>query len=1046
MAWMRPALWFLAVPLLSSQPAAQALGEEPAGRPLLRVEVTGCSLDDQRYVLAALGLAPGRRPDETALAHSLEAVRLTDRFRRVDARRLDAPGGEVLQVEVEPWPPLTGWHLQGDLPAGLKERAPWSLRKGQRLGERRCEAQRAELEGWLRASGYPAAVVRVERSPDGTKARFLAAPGAPDLIQRIRLEGDPSPYPENQLIALLRMKPGQDVWTEGGRREAVSRIRRRFIKDRRFFGTVELLWTPEGTLTLRVVPGPVVRLAGEGSGFGAHRIVLQGLGWTRLKDLVPLARADRFSPELLDEGARRITRTLRERGYLDVAVSHRTEVTKGTEAAPLEVRVVYRIDRGPRLVLKAVRAIKSEELDSESLREATSLPPSFPPIQTNYATPELLGAMEDRLLHAYRAKGFADARIGRPSLERDGRDVTLVLEVREGVRRTLESVVLDVPDLPGWNPWELADQLPLAAADRPYLESFQGGRRRIYRSDRPAFASHVLTVEELDAPPRPGLRRYRLTADAPLPLVRGDFASVLAGVRQRLTAWGALHPPPEQLRLEEGRTGAIVHIEVPVQPLGAVARLVVQGADATRARAVLRSAPLQPGDPLDPARLAQAQAQVGNLGAFDRVDLFSARELEETPTAWEDGDLVLQLRERSPWVFSSGFGYDKSQGYHLGFGAQRLNLGGMGRTLDFGIRAGDATIRNPTLRRWFPTGAYTRSVDMYSVGYSDPFFAPEVLSGLLPDHAQLLGEAAYIEERRSLYLLRRRRVISGLEWPKGNHWHFQAGYRFERSEVAAAPGVDIRDEDLAVVARIPGRAVISAPYLQVTRDLRDNPLDPTSGSFGALRLEFANQVFGTSSNSSFVKVDARHQWHWPLGRRASHGVVSLSLRAGVARPTASSSQELPLAERFFAGGPGSHRGVEPDALGPRGAIPRLDDAGQPVLDGNGNPLFQYLPLGGQGLVLGSLEYRFPIPFLGSTVWGEVFADSGQVYQSLTDAGQSPRWPPLRTALGLGLIFKIGLPLKVEYAADVKRILGRPRTPAERDTQLKSLLISAGFQF
>jgi len=92
------------------------------------------------------------------------------------------------------------------------------------------------------------------------------------------------------------------------------------------------------------------------------------------------------------------------------------------------------------------------------------------------------------------------------------------------------------------------------------------------------------------------------------------------------------------------------------------------------------------------------------------------------------------------------------------------------------------------------------------------------------------------------------------------------------------------------------------------------------------------------------------------------------------------------------------------------------------------------------------------------VWGEIFVDSGQVYQSLTrlsaaDLAQqaggttpSAAFPPFRTALGLGLIFKIGVPLKIEYAADLNRILGRPRSQNDRDTQLKSLLISAGFNF
>ena len=110
-----------------------------------------------------------------------------------------------------------------------------------------------------------------------------------------------------------------------------------------------------------------------------------------------------------------------------------------------------------------------------------------------------------------------------------------------------------------------------------------------------------------------------------------------------------------------------------------------------------------------------------------------------------------------------------------------------------------------------------------------------------------------------------------------------------------------------------------------------------------------------------------------------------NLRLGLARPTADSAQDLPLSERFFGGGSFTVRGVEPDMLGD---IQRTDSLG--------NKLVQPIPLGGQGLVVVNLEYRFP--------------------------------------------------LKLEYAADWKRILGRPRTQDERDTQLKSLLISAGFQF
>jgi outer membrane protein assembly factor BamA len=216
------------------------------------------------------------------------------------------------------------------------------------------------------------------------------------------------------------------------------------------------------------------------------------------------------------------------------------------------------------------------------------------------------------------------------------------------------------------------------------------------------------------------------------------------------------------------------------------------------------------------------------------------------------------------------------------------------------------------------------------------------------------------------------------------------------------------------------------------------------------RLELAAQAFGTSTNSSFVKLDLRHQWNWAMGFNAENGVVMAGLRLGLARPTSSTSQELPLSERFFGGGSYTVRGVEPDMLGE--VARTTGTATQPS---------QLIPLGGQAIAVISLEYRFPL-FGGQSVWGEVFVDSGQVYSNLlwvtvpvdpTKTGPNdptmripPTFPPLRTTPGLGLIFKLGFPLKLEYATDWKRIVHRTRSQDEQDTQLSSLLISAGFQW
>jgi len=1011
----------------SAGPTAWAQGA--AVQTVLRVEFQGGSEDDHRFASAALRLRPGLSVSEDDLAAGVAAVRLTDRFLDVRGSLRPEPAGVVVAIELVPVPGLRGWMVEGKLPIPIPQELFPGLRKGARVGDLRLEQFRQAAESRLRESGYPRAKVLARRGADPTRIQFSLQPGAPELVRRLRLDGNAGAYSPERLLRLIKAEPGKTLWTQDYRREALARLRKRFVRDKRFQGQAELTLVEDGTLALSVDPGPVVRLASEGP----------GLGWFKsLKDLVPLGRAERYSPELLDAGARSIVRFLRAKGHLDAEVSHRTDVIRGSQVRPEEIRVTYTFSPGERLIAAAVRFERNQEIDSAELERVASLPSSWFGLFPEHWTTSLIGAVEGRVKSHYQSRGYADIGLRKLPLEAQDGKGTLVFQVREGSRRFLEALVLEVPSDPSYKAWFLAESLVSVFADQPKLIGLDSERVRRYVSERPGMAGVQGTLQELEPKEKAEVRVFRFSFGQPIPLLKSDLAQALGVLNQRVSSLGILKPTAHSLRLEPGTDGTVAYVSVAAQPLARMGRVVVQGSDATRARAVLREIPQDEGVPMDPERISRLQGRVGNLGGFDQVDLMPLREASETgPTfPWKDGDLLLRVRERSPWVFSSGFGYDKSQGYHLDLGAQRLNVGGMGRTVDFGLRAGDSTIRNPTLRKWFPTGEFTRSVDMYRVGYTDPWFAPGFLGSLLPERTLFTAEGAYIEEQRSAYLLRRRRAQVGLEWDLSQGLVVQVGYRFERNEVQFLPDSGIPETELALVARTPGRAVISAPFVQVIRDRRDNRLDPTSGGFSAVRFEFANQAFGTSSNASFVKLDLRHQWNWPLGYKASHGVMSLGLRVGVARPTASSAEDLPLSERFFAGGPGTHRGVEPDSLGAIGYVHPTDS--------NGITRAQAVPLGGQGLLLGNLEYRFPV--IGSTVWGEVFLDSGQVFQSLRDIGQVPRFPPLRTSLGVGLILKVGIPIKLEYAVDVKRILGRPRTELEQETQLKSLLISAGFQF
>jgi len=1021
---------------------------------LVAVEVRGGDESDQLFARRAIGAKPGTLFGEADLQDALAAVRATDRFRKVEGWLEARPSGPTLRVNLDPWPALTELIFIGKSPLPTRKVLFPELRKGVRPGQFRLERWMAQATQRIQGAGYPKASIVFRRENGDSRLVVEILLGSPSVIRTCRLDGELDGYSREKILSVAGIVPGRTLWTPELQRQVANPLRKRFVKDKRLEGRVDdSSWNEEGgEFAFRVHVGPKVEVNFEGD---------WKWSWKNRKTFIPITRAASYNPELLDEGDRGFLRYLRGMGYLDAKVSHRRDEVLGDDGKPVLVRITYSIHPGVQVFISQVRFQTAGDIPEKTLLKVADPPSSWFGLGNPVARPDAMDAMEDRLKDYYLGLGYADISLRRLPMERQGEKAAVGFAIQERQKQMLSSLVLDLPDDPAWDPWIYADSLALVLADHPLLTGPAKGPIRHLRSDRRGLEFRRAAIECKVDPSRPGTIRLVLTPDAPLPLVRNDLALVLAAVRNRTNALGIQRPTP-RIQLD-GEDTVVARIEVPEQSRTDVHRLVVQGSDRTQARAVFRETGLETGLPMAPEQLYKAQANLGNLNVFRTLDVKSNM-AEAGPEAqgrtWKEGDLLFQAQERAPWIVTSSFGYDKSQGYHIGTGIERLNLGGMGRTMDLGIRAGNATIQNPTLLKWFPTGDYDRSVDMFSVGYTDPNFCPGSLDGILPDRTHLRAEAAYIEEHQDVYLLRRRRVTADLEWLVGTNVSFATGYRFERAEVRPSIGW-IDPKELSDLSRNPDRSIVSAPYVQIVRDTRDSPLDPTRGSFSSAKVEFSISALGASPNSSFAKLDARQQWHWPMGgARAQAGIVTFGLRIGAAYTLGQSAQNMPLSERFFAGGPTTHRGVEPDALGPFEYI-TLRDTKWPhdaIKD-----QWKDIPVGGQGMVLASLVYRFPL--IGQVLWGEVFADSGQVYEYLNNPAAPPEpdpskpkppdkegrdmsaYPPFRTAMGLGLISKIGgIPIKVEYAADVRRIFGLPRTKHERDTQLRGVLISAGFQF
>jgi outer membrane protein assembly complex protein YaeT len=165
---------------------------------------------------------------------------------------------------------------------------------------------------------------------------------------------------------------------------------------------------------------------------------------------------------------------------------------------------------------------------------------------------------------------------------------------------------------------------------------------------------------------------------------------------------------------------------------------------------------------------------------------------------------------------------------------------------------------------------------------------------------------------------------------------------------------------------------ISSAIGIVQFDTRDQIIDSHSGTYFKFGVEAATEALGSDIGYTKLLSEARYFTPFSYG-----SVLAGRITLGTIEPT-EATEEVPIFKRFFSGGSNSVRGYAFQELGPK--------------DSNGDPI------GGETLVEGSLEVRYP-------VWrdfgGVTFVDFGNVYESpfSVDFGD------IRYTSGMGVRYK-----------------------------------------
>jgi outer membrane protein insertion porin family len=409
-------------------------------------------------------------------------------------------------------------------------------------------------------------------------------------------------------------------------------------------------------------------------------------------------------------------------------------------------------------------------------------------------------------------------------------------------------------------------------------------------------------------------------------------------------------------------------------------RIIVRGNRKTKEDVIRRTLDLKHGDPISDTKLLEIERNLYRLGIFSRVDVG----LVQAGLDASERDVLIRVEEGKARSLTYGLGWDSESGLRGLFGYSDNNVLGEAYSLRTDVR-------------------WSQRDKRFRLIFNQPslFDQPVALTSTLfyEDAAQLnlpFEVTRYGARSEAVRVFGNRRLSLALD------------YRIVELRVnpgVAANDIERNDQPYQITSLVPS----------FFWDRRDDPIATTRGWSSLVQLQYAFPAFRT--DTEFLKLFVQQTGFFNLGKP---GVIAASLRAGAIQPYLAlpanaddplrsfPSRDVPIAERFFAGGDSTNRAYGRDELGIPGETQIRKTSGS-----------GYLPVGGDGLLLFNLEYRFPV---FGDFGGTLFYDAGNVWADW----HSIRPSDVKSGVGLGARYlsPIG-PIRAGIGWKLNREKGEP---------------------
>jgi outer membrane protein insertion porin family len=383
-----------------------------------------------------------------------------------------------------------------------------------------------------------------------------------------------------------------------------------------------------------------------------------------------------------------------------------------------------------------------------------------------------------------------------------------------------------------------------------------------------------------------------------------------------------------------------------------VSQVLLTGYQFTRPGIIRRQVEIQPGQPLRESQVVDTQRQLYNLGVFNRVQIAPQNPDGSDPKK----AVVVETQEGSRYTIGYGFGFEVQKlpggstnpnGTTIGasprgiFEISRSNMFGRAQTLSFRARA--STLQYRALLSYTANNLLTKK----NLSLQLTAFA---------DKTQDVDTFTSNRYEGSFQVVQTLSPWSSLLYR----------YFYRRVEVSNISSTISPDE----IPLLSQPTLVSGFGMTYARDRRDNPGDATRGTFNTVDISDAIKTLGSSA--SFFRGFFQNSSFYSFGRSF---VFARSTRFGFEEPFGDTGDmDIPLPERFFAGGGTSLRGFGLNQAGPRDPITGF-------------------PIGGLALLAFNQELRFPmkLPFIGNRLGGTLLYDGGNVYSDINHI--SFAWKP-----------------------------------------------------